>query len=287
MRAFPILLGSVMIGAPLAAQGNCSPPGGSREANLFAHFSVPLAYSMGQAPWIYRPGSVQWSIEGSYLPDASARLRTPVRCRPAAGPEHWNVAQVLPRPRVGFVLGDGVLMEVSWLPPVRIEGVKPNLWSFALSRTIPMNAKGGMFSGRIHATIGSVRAPITCPEGADQDATSPCFGGTTSDDKFAPNIFGVEMGFTVPLLQGRVRPYVGGGYNILHPRFQVSYRDSLGQRNDQKVKVNLSRFTAFGGMTLALSDGILLSGEAYSAPSDLVTGRVRLTLGFGGRRRQS
>ena len=284
MRGFTLLLGCTALATPLVAQGNCSPSAGSREAQVFAHFMVPLAFSSGQAPWIYRPGQVQVGLEGSYLPDASARIRTPTKCRPAAGPEDWNVARVLPRPRVGFALADGVLLELSWLPPVRIQGVKGGLWGFALSRVVPMNRKGALFSGRLHATLGSVRAPITCPDAELQAPGSPCFGGTRSDDKFSPNSYGVELAGTFPVAQGRIRPYMGAGYNILHPRFEVSYRDSLDQRNHQKVKVNLSRITAFGGVTLALTEGILLSGEAYSAPSDLVTGRVRLTVGFGGWR---
>lgn len=286
MRGFTLLLGCTALATPLVAQGNCTPGAGSREAQVFAHFSVPLAYGGGQAPWIYRPGQVQVSLEGSHLPDASARLRTPTKCRPGAGPEDWNQARVLPRPRVGFALADGILLELSWLPPVRIQGVKGGLWGFALTRVVPMNRKGALFSGRLHATIGSVRAPITCPEAQVQAPGNPCSGGTESDDKFSPNTYGVELAGTFPMARGRIRPYLGAGYNILHPRFEVSYRDSLDQRNDQKVKVNLSRLTAFGGVTLAVTDGILLSGEAYSAPSDLVTGRVRLTVGFGGRRVQ-
>lgn len=284
MRTPVLLLGTLLAAAPLAAQADCSPGSGSREADLFGFVSVPLAFGMGQSPWIYRPGSIQIGVEGTLLPDASAHLRTPVTCRPTAGPEHWNVASVLVRPRLAFALGDGVLLEASWLPPVKINDIKPNLWSFALSRTVPMNTSGAMFTGRVHTTLGSIRAPITCPASAGLDATSPCFGGTTSSDRFSPNIFGVELGLTWPLAQGHLRPYVGGGYNILHPRFQVAYRDSLGALNDQKTKVNLSRWTLFGGATLEPFPGFMLSGEAYTAPSDQLVGRLRATVMFGGRR---
>jgi hypothetical protein len=192
------------------------------------------------------------------------------------------VGSYLIRPRIGFALGDGVLLEASWLPPVRIGAIKPSLWSFALSRTVPMGAKGTMFSGRLHTTLGNVRAPITCSASAIL-AAGPCFNGSKSNDKFSPNIFGVELGIAWPLAQGRLRPYFGGGYNILHPRFQVSYTDSLGQKNDQKTRVNLSRWTLFGGATIEPVPGLMLSAEAYSAPSDLLTARLRMNLMFGGR----
>jgi hypothetical protein len=285
MRNFCLALGAILVAGPLAAQSDCRPSSSSREADVFAHFAVPLAFGMAQAPWIFRPGSVQIGVEGTLLPDASSRIRTPTTCRPGAGPENWNVATGFLRPRLGFELGDGVLLEASWVPPIRVSGVKPNLWSFALSRTVPMSARGSMFTGRIHASIGSVRAPITCPAAATSDPTSPCFNGTTSDDRFSPNVFGVELAFAWPLAQGRLRPYLGGGYNILHPRFQVSYADALGQPNRQRTRVNLSRLTVFGGATLEAIPGLMLSAEAYSAPADLVTARVRANLLFGGRRR--
>ncbi len=286
MRILCLALGALLVAAPLAAQSDCRPSSSSREADVFAHFATPLAFGMAQAPWIFRPGSVQIGVEATLLPDASSRIRTPTTCRPAAGPENWNIATGFLRPRLAFEMGDGVLVEASWTPPVRVSGIKPNLWSFALSRTVPMSARGRMFTGRIHATIGSVRAPITCPASATRDATSPCFNGTTSNDKFSPNVFGVELAFAWPLAQGRLRPYFGGGYNILHPRFQVSYTDALGQVNDQKTRVNMSRFTVFGGATVEAIPGVMFSGEAYSAPADLITARVRLNLLFGGARRR-
>ena len=55
-----------------------------------------------------------------------------------------NVARFRPQlrlaaPRQAFGLTDGVVLEVSWIPPVRVSGVKANLWSFAVSRTVPIN----------------------------------------------------------------------------------------------------------------------------------------------------
>lgn len=287
MRALSLAFGTLFLSVPLAAQGTCTPDTDSREAGLFGHFSVPLAFSPAQAPWVYRPGAIQIGLEGTYLPDASDRLATPTTCRPGKGPENVNLLAAFPRPRIGFVLGDGVLLEASWVPPVRINGVRPNLWSFALSRTVPINQRGAMFMGRAHATFGNLRAPITCPEEALDDAANPnCFGGEVSDDRYSPNIFGVELVFGWGLGQGRIRPYLGAGYNILHPRFQVDFTDALGVRDRQKVEVNLSRFALLGGVTFAPVPGFTISTEAYTAPSDLITGRVKATLITGGRQRR-
>ena len=284
MRAVPLTLVLCLNAMPLLAQGNCFPSTSSNEADLFAHFSVPLAFSPAQAPWAYLPGTIQFGLEGTLLPDANDRIATPTTCRPGKGPENVNILPGLPRPRVAFGLTGGVVLEVSWIPPVRVSGVKANLWSFAVSRTVPINQKGGTFFGRVHATFGSLHAPFTCPDKALQDPLSECFQGTRSDDRYSPNIYGLEFGFGIPMAGGRLRPYVGGGYNILHPRFQVNFTNSTGSTDRRKVEVNLHRWVVFGGVTLAATRSLSLSGELYSAPSDLVTARARVSLLFGGRR---
>ena len=283
MRAVPLTLLLSLSAMPLLAQGNCFPSSSSNEADLFAHFSVPLAFSPAQSPWVYQPGTLLIGVEGALLPDASDEIATPTKCRPGKGPENVNILPGLIRPRIAFGLSDGMLLEVSWIPPVRVKGVKANLWSFAVSRTVPVNAKGGTFFGRLHATFGSLHAPFTCDDAALQDPLSECFQGTRSDDRYSPNIYGVELGFGFPMAGGRLRPYLGGGYNIMHPRFQVNFTNSVGDTDRRKVEVNLHRWVVFGGVTLAATRTLSLSGEVYSAPSDLVTARARVNLLFGGR----
>lgn len=286
MRQFLAIVGALLAGtAPLSAQGDCSPDTDSREADLFAHFSVPLAFSSAQAPWIFSPGSIQVGLEGTLLPDANDRIATPTTCRPGKGPENVNILAAFPRPRLAYALMNGVLLEASWTPPITLKGVKPNLWSFALSRVVPFNRHGALLMGRIHATIGSITAPFTCPDEALEDPVSECFDGTRSADKYSPNIFGVELGLGFPMAQGKFRPYFGTGYNILHPRFQVHFRNAIGDLDKRKVDVNLSRIALFGGATYAPSRDVMISGEAYSTPSDQVTARARVTLLFGGVKR--
>ena len=71
-----------------------------------------------------------------------------------------------------------------------------------------------------------------------------------------------------------MRPFVGGGLNLLRPRFQVNFTNQFGQLDDTKVRVNLTRGALFGGATWAAAPGLGLSGEIYGAPGDAVTGRL-------------
>ena len=286
MRALTATALALVLVVPAArAQGNCYPATDSREADLFAHFAVPLAYAPAQAPWIYRAGSVQFGLEAALLPDASDRMATPTTCRPGKGPENVNLLPGLLRPRLAYALPEGVLLEAAWIPPVRLTEVKANFVSVALSRSLPLGDAGTLFTGRLHATIGSMHAPITCPDDALADTLSECYQGTRSNDRFSPNIFGAELAFTFPRANGRFRPYLGAGYSILHPRFQVHFRNAQGTLDRRKVEVNLRRVAVFGGATLAVSPDFLLSGEVYSTPLDQVTARVRMTVVTGGNRR--
>ncbi len=284
MRAGLTVAALLALAAPLAAQGNCFPSDNSNEADLFAHFAVPLAYSPSVAPWIYRPGVIQVGLEGTLLPDANDRIATPTVCRPGKGPENVNILPGFVRPRISFALSNGVQLEASWTPPVRVKQVRANLWSFALSRTIPVSRGGTMMFGRLHATLGSIKAPFTCPDKALDDPTSECFDGKRSDDRMSPNIFGGELGLVRSMAGGRFRPYIGAGYNVLHPRFQVNFTNAIGDVDRRKVEVNLTRVVFFGGATIALSPGFNVSGEAYGSPTDEFTGRVRLNLVLGRNR---
>jgi hypothetical protein len=140
--------------------------------------------------------------------------------------------------------------------------------------------------GRLHASFGSLKAPIVCPTGALQsDSTQECFGTRASNDRLSPTAFGAELAVGWLLAGGRFRPYLGGGYSLLRPRFQVNFTDANGVRDTRKVEVNLRRIALFGGATFQPTRRILLSGEVYSTPSDVVTARASLGVLFGGNRR--
>lgn len=271
--------------AALAAQADCYPSKSSNEAQLFAFFSAPLAFSPGQSPLAPPRGTVQLSLEGVLLPDAGSDIATPTTCRPGKGPENVNILPGFIRPRFGYAMGQGVMLEVSWVPPVTVKDVRPNLWSFALSRVVPLDPKT-LFMGRVHASFGSLKAPFVCPTGALQsDSTQECYGTVPSNDRFSPNSFGVELGMGWLFSGGKFRPYLGAGYSILHPRFQVNFTDANGVLDDRKVEVNLRRFALFGGVTLQPTRRLMLSSEIYSTPSDVVTARATLSVLLGGMRR--
>lgn len=272
-----LLLLGCAVPASLAAQGDCSPGPASNEAQTFAIKSVALAYAVGEAPG---GGRTRLGMELSLVPSVDDATATPTVCRPGKGPENVNQLPILVRPRIAINLPAGLQLDASWLPPVRVSGVKANLFGLALQRPTALSA---LLTGtvRAHTTLGTIHAAFTCPDEALGDPNSECYQGTRSDDSYQPNIFGIEGIVSADLADGRFRPYVGLGYSHLAPRFQVNFTNRQGSLDDRKVIVDLNRGTVFGGGTWVASSRWTLSGEVYSAPADAVTGRLigRVNLG--------
>ena len=272
------LLSALLLIVPIAAsaqQGDCFPAKDSHEARLFGHFAVPLAFGPAAAPMRPAPWSITVGLEGSYLPKPSDEIATPTVCRPGKGPENTDFGPVLPRPRVSLGLPGGFLFEAGWIPPLtRIKGAKANLVSVALGRVFQLGSGGMVLGLRAQVTAGVIHAPIVCNDEALQDPVSECFNGTKSDDTYKPNTFGLDGSLGWSLGGGRLRPFLGGGYSLLHPRFQVHFKNQFGQLDQRKVEVDLNRGVLFAGASWFPSPRFSLTGEIYSAPTDLVTGRV-------------
>jgi len=274
-RALWIVSVAGLLPSALAAQGDCFPGTGSREARALALVSLPIVFSRVGAPEAPTHG-LRFGLEAARLPQVSDRLATPTICRPGKGPENVNLLPGLLRPRVALALGHGLELEGSWIPPVRVHQVKANLFGVALSGSAALAPAGPTVGLRVHTTFGVIHAPITCDDDALRDPDSECFGGTRSDDEFRPTTLGVEAAIGWPLLGGRLRPYGGAGYTRLQPRVRVNFTNSIGDTDRRRVKVNLDRAALFGGATWLATPRVELTGEVYGAPADGVTARVAI-----------
>lgn len=265
----------VLVALPaLVAGQDCNPPKSSNEAKVFAIRGTSIAFSPLNAPAQQRTGSIGLTVEGTYLPKIDSATRVPSVCRPGKPAENTNLLSGFIRPRLVLNSSQGFFLELSWVPPIRVNGVKANLFAIAGGRTVALSPSS-MLRARGYWTFGTIHAPFTCPDYALIDPAYTCNGGTVSDDSYKPNAFGGDLSIGWAL--GKLQPYLGIGVNFLRPRFQVNHTDSTGYVDNSKVSVNLTRFAAMGGVTLALSSVFRLGGEVYTQPADVVTGRVFLT----------
>jgi hypothetical protein len=271
-RRFP--LAALLLATPAAAQTGvtCRPGDDSNEARTLATMAVAMAFTPAEAPALPTPWRVELGLELATVPEVDSADAVPTTCRPGKGAENVNLLDVLPRPRVRIGLPGGLAVEGSWIPPVRVHGVQANVLGLALARPMAILGRRAVLSPRAHATVGRVRAPVTCPEAALDDPASECFGGTTSDDRWDPGQLGVDV--AVAWGGGRLRPYLGAGWTHLEPTFQVNFTNAAGQLDDTRVRVSLDRVALFAGLTWAAGSRIALSGEAYAVPADAATLRL-------------
>ena len=254
----------------------CRPGSGSNEAKTLALLSVPIAFGAATDPGANLGFEV--GFEGTYLPKVDAATATATLCRPGKGPEHTDFLFALPRPRISVPLPGGLELQASWIPPIRVAGVKANLFGFSLAKVFAR--RDGLAAAiRAHAAVGSIRAPITCDQEAVADPGSECVRGTLSDDKFSPNVYGADV--SVGLAGGALRPYVGGGYNRLQPHFRVNFRNQFGSVDSTRVEVDLNRAVVFGGASWYFRDRLAVTGEVYAAPADAITARLVLRVAVG------
>ncbi|MGH7702343.1 MAG: hypothetical protein ACREMO_04580 [Gemmatimonadales bacterium] len=258
------------------AQGDCFPGKNSNEAKTFAIFSVPLAFSAAGAPSSQPRHGIRAGVAVSTLPNIDERTATPTICRPGKGPENTDLLFAVPQPRLSLGLPGQFEAEASWIPPVRVAGVKANVVSLALGRTVAVASGLLALRARVHATLGVIDAPITCNDAALQDPASECFGGSRSNDAFHPNIFGADLTLGWSPERAPFRPYVGFGYNRLQPRFRVNFTNRRGDTDRRRVEVDLNRLVVFGGASWVFSPRFEASGELYAAPSDAFSARVAL-----------
>lgn len=279
MRYTLLAVALTAVVSPLAAQApDCTLghlPDRTNEAEIFRVRGASTVFARVSSPLSLREHGVILLFEGTQLPNIDAATATPTYCRSGKPPEHVNIFPVLPRPRMILGLADEFALEVSWVPPIRVNGVKADLVGLALARTVPMGP--GLVSIRGNATFGEIRAPITCTQAQIDPGSgvSECAGGAKpSDDHFKPNSYGLDLSYGWPVAGGKLRPYVGGAVNWLRSRFQVDFTDSTNFHYDQKVEGNYRRLALFGGASWYPTTRWGLTGELFTDPGTTVVGRM-------------
>ena len=254
--------------SPLHAQTDvCSPSPDSHEAKTFAILSVPIAFTGARAPAAAH--GISFGIELATLPSVDSITALPTTCRPDKKSENVHPIAGIVRPRLAVAV-HGFVLEASWIPPVMVNQVSASLVGLAIAR--PFRLADGVYLGvRAHVVLGSLHGPITCDAKAIADATSECYHGTLSDDRWHPGLFGAEA--VVAVGKGNIRPHLGVGYTVMHPRFQVNFTNAQGSHDQRQVNVDLNRMAVFGGVSVRMKQ-TSLTAEAYATPEDAVTARL-------------
>ena len=153
--------------------------------------------------------------------------------------EDLNRLPVFGRPRLTIGLPSKLSLDVAWVPPIELRGVKSNLFSLALER--PVYATGPWTLGvRVYGQLGTVKGDLTCSE---EDASSP--PGSPG------NIWGCEAPSKDELTLNYLGAAFTGGYRYQKTDFHWGLAANY---MDMEFQVNALTFGIID-RTLLLADG--------------------------------
>ena len=261
---------------------------GAPEAKLMLYYSSTVAFSPVGVPFgaTHPPAiaagrtspRVEAAVELSYLPRLSAEQRTVAFDKPEA----TNLAPLFARPRLGARLPGALVLELSWIPPVRLFDVKPNLFASAVSRSFDVASRVRLIP-RVSFLTGRVEGPITCNRETLSDRGAAlatyfefvCYGNN-SRDFFEPNHVSGELLVTRSSASGRWEPYVSAGARAERTRFDIGVIRPDGSRDpDQPVlEVKTTRGYGTAGASWLGIRRTRLAAELYYAPGSTVTARA-------------
>lgn len=250
--------------SPLAAQGSCVAVPGSPEAQTMGTKSVAIAFTPTRGPSRMPLGRVELGLGILTVPEVDEDSMAPTTCGSGESLSNTNQLVVAAQPRIRVGLGGGFAAEAGWIPPIPISGVSANIFGIGADwSTKPM---GGVLVANLslNAAFGTVHGSFTCDENDVLNPANSCFEGTPSDDSFNPAVYGADLTLGASLSEGTVRPYLGGGYTRLMPRFQVNFTNRLGILDDNRVEANLNAAAIFGGLTWDLARRWSVTGQFYT-----------------------
>ena len=248
------------------------------EGRLMAFYAAALAVSAVGPARAERPWSVRAGLELSHIPRLSREQRT-------AGfdkPESSNLSPVLPRPRLAISTPQGVRIEASWLPPIRVFDARANLYSLAVSRA--MRVRGAIaLTPRVVVARGRARGAITCNDDLRRGTPSEqvYYGAVChvreSDDHFEPRQLSAEVIVSRPTTS-RLAPFATLGLRRDDTRFDIGVIRSDGRRDPDHPVLLMRATRPFLAAGVTVRGRVETGAEVYYAPGSLLTLRVRTDL---------
>lgn len=228
--------------------------------------SVALLAGLG-TPYSREPGSVEVGFELQWLPRLSKSMRR-VGFN-GLKEEDLNQAPVFARPRLTIGLPWRTALTLSYLPPIRVFGVKPHLFAFALERPI-YERRPWTFGVRLYGQIGQIEGAFTCPkEVAKFPPSSPnnIFGcNKKSADTVTQQYGGIEFSGSYRIEQaGGLTPYIAVAGNFLDNKMQVQAR-TFGAPDRKRLLAQTWTFSASAGVTYPLTDRLNLNLGLFYTP---------------------
>ncbi len=263
------------------AGGQCKVSANSHEGKLLVFYGVPLVFAATPLTADLPAGGVRFGVEVEPVPKPRPALQQTSECFFAKS-ENTSLSPVFARPRVTLGLPGRMLVEASYIPPLKIANAKAHLGSLSIShsRGFPLGLlRGGLLvTARVNATAGTVQGPITCPRSALQTANpaAPCYGKQPSNDTFEPRMYGADVIAAIRSKPGNLALYGGIGAQKIYPIFEVGFTDGSGKVDRTRVQLlrPATRLSVSAGITVRARSIFDFGAQLYSVPAEVTTIRL-------------
>lgn len=226
--------------------------------------SVSLLTGLG-VPGAVGEGNIAIGFEGGFIPTLSDDQRR-VGFH-GSKLEDLNKTSAFGRIRFTLGLTRDAELTLAYVPPVELNGAKPNLFGAAVGVPV-IRRDGWRIGGRVYGQIGSVSGDFTCPAesaaAGDDPVLNPYGCGRPSDDTSDQVYIGLEVGFAAEL-SPRVEPYLNAGVNRFSNKFETN-AITAGTLDNSTFESSGFTVHGAGGVLVELSDRVLLSGEVFYTP---------------------
>lgn len=225
---------------------------------LLSGLSVPRSRALG---------SIEGGVELDWIPQLSSAQRQ-IGFN-GIKEEDLNKAPVFGRPRITFGLPGRFALTLSYVPPIRIFGLKPNLFAFALER--PLYERDPWTIGvRMYGQIGNVEGAFTCPGSVAQfppGSPENLYGcERKSADKSSQRYAGLELSgsYRIEQLRG-LTPFIAISGNYLDTQVHVNAQ-TFGIIDNTHLVAKTWTFAASAGIAYSLTDKLRLSVGMFYSP---------------------
>jgi len=233
-----------------------------------------------EAPHGTEPGRIELGLEAGWLPSLNEQQR--LIGFTGTKEENVNRTPVFGRPRISLGLPHNVTVTAGYVPPVRIDGIRPNILTFAASRPVIVSQVWRL-AVRAHGLIGNLQGDITCDRetvsaGLDP-VRNPYLCEAPSNDTMSIRAGGLEVssGFAVAR---SLEPYLTVALNYFDTKFQTDARYS-GIVDHSRLLGAGSALAVGGGLSYPISRRVRIAGEAFYTPLDVQRlGQPRITDGL-------
>jgi hypothetical protein len=184
--------------------------------------SVTLMTSLG-TPRPLRFGEVRLAIEGDWIPNVSEQQR--VVGFNGTKAEDLNKLPAIGRLRVSVGLGWKLSLTLSYLPPIPINGLEPDLFSLSLGRPFRIG-RDFTIGAATYGQVGTVEGDFTCSyrdiRGGNDPRLNPFGCKVPSQDHVDLNYLGFELSTSYRIRPAhRLEPYASLAVNYMNLGFRV------------------------------------------------------------------